>query len=74
MSGRVIGTGPAKWSAWVVPKQGISRPACAHADANGEWVCTIPPTPVMQVVTGGPSGLHRLVPPGDGIVRSNCRI
>ena len=43
LSGRVTGTGPWKWSAWVVPSGGIGRPACAHAVASVEWVWTTPP-------------------------------
>ena len=43
-SALVTGTGPWKWSAWVVPKQGIARPAWAHAEAHDEWVWTTPPT------------------------------
>ena len=37
------GIGWAQRSACVVPSSGISRPACAHAVAQVEWVWTIPP-------------------------------
>ena len=33
VSARLTGTGPAKWSAWVVPRHGMSRPAWANAAA-----------------------------------------
>ena len=43
VSWRVTGTGPWKWSAWVVPKAGIARPAWAQAVAAVECVWTTPP-------------------------------
>ena len=43
--GRVTGTSPRKWSAWVVPMQRTGSRACAKADAASEWVWTIPPQP-----------------------------
>ena len=44
-SGRLTGTDPRKWSAWVVPRHGIGRPAWAHAVASRECVWTTPPIP-----------------------------
>ena len=67
VSARVTGTGPSKWSACVVPKHGSSRRACAQAVANGECVCTTPPTSrrsavedeVRRRVRGGPRRRRR---------------
>ena len=42
-AGRVQGTSPKKWSAWVVPKQGSGRCACAQTVAHREWVWATPP-------------------------------
>ena len=40
---RVTGIGPLKWSACVVPRQGISLHAWANIVAYVLWACAIPP-------------------------------
>ena len=54
-SGRLTGTEPRKWSAWVVPRHGIGRPAWAHAVASRR-VRVDDPADVRQLAIQEPVG------------------